>query len=70
MWRERFLRVPGVPAQYAAGQPNRAILRKKQGAPVSRGPLFLDMEWMDFLFYKHTSRCVSADYFRQRPMIM
>ena len=29
---------------------------KKTEAPVSRGPLFLDMEWMDFLFYKHTSR--------------
>ena len=43
---------------------------KKTEAPVSRGPLFLDMEWMDFLFYKHTSRCVSADYFRQRPTMV
>lgn len=56
MWRERFLRVPGVPAQYAAGQPNRAILRKKQRPLFPEDPLFLDMEWMDFLFYKHTSR--------------
>ena len=43
---------------------------KKTEAPVSRGPLFLDMEWMDFLFYKHTSSERSDTYFRQRPMMM
>jgi len=69
-WRERFLRVPGVPAQYAAGQPNRAILRKKQRPLFPEDPCF--WIWNGWIFSSTNTQAdgVSADYFRQRPTMV
>ena len=63
--------MPPVPQRNMS--PDRQMVSppdKKQRPLFPEDPLFLDMEWMDFLFYKHTSRCVSADYFRQRPTMV
>ena len=59
MWRERFLRVPGVPVQYAAGQPSRAILRKKQRPLFPEDPCF--WIWNGWIF---SSTNTQADAYR------
>ena len=49
------MRVPGVPAQYAAGQPNRAILRKKQRPLFPEDPCF--WIWNGWIFsFKQTHK--------------
>ena len=60
----------GVPAQYAARQPNRAIFRKKQRPLFPEDPCF--WIWNGWIFSSTNTQAdgVSADYFRQRPMIM